>query len=184
MYGMVNRAIEDMVRRQHGDAAWEDVRRASGLEPTMFVSMAPYPDEVTYALAGAACRVLGLPLDRLLTSLGEHWVHYTGEQGYGGLLRMGGRTFREFLLNLENLHSQVAISMPALRPPTFWCTDVTATSARLHYRSVREGLAPMVVGLLQGLGDRFATPVTIEHDRRRTDGADHDEFALTFEPRS
>jgi hypothetical protein len=38
----------------------------------------------------------------------------------------------------------------------------------------------MVVGLLQGLGEMFRTPVRVTHDRSRDDGAEHDEFLVEF----
>jgi hypothetical protein len=69
----------------------------------------------------------------------------------------GGRTLREFLLNLPDLHTRVALIFPELRPPEFACSEVTANSLRLHYRSTREGLTPFVVGLVEGLGGMFQT---------------------------
>ena len=51
---------------------------------------------------------------------------------------------------------------------------------RRHYHSEREGLAPMVVGLLKGLGKRFETLVEVTHDKVRGEGSDHDEFVIHF----
>jgi len=83
------------------------------------------------------------------------------------------------MLNLHALHSHVAAGFPALRPPSFWCTDVGDGQLRLHYQSEREGLAPMVVGLVKGLGGVFNTPVTVSHVVPRGSGT-HDEFHVTY----
>lgn len=179
MYGLVNKAIEDLVVTQFGATVWDEVRRVAGVDD-VFIGMQAYPDDITYRLVAAASAVTGRPAEELLEAFGEFWTLYTAREGYGELLKMGGSTFREFVLNLDNLHTHVALSFRELRPPTFWCTDVTDTAMRLHYGSTRAGLAPMVIGLVKGLGRMFDTPVTISHDRRRDDGADHDEFVLRF----
>jgi hypothetical protein len=144
--------------------------------------MEGYPDEVTYALVQAASVELDVPVARLLEAFGEHWIHYTAHEGYGALMHLAGSTFVEFLQELDNLHCRVAVSFPDLIPPSFDCTDIENQSVRLHYRSKRPGLAPMVIGLLRGLGGAFKlSGVTIKHDIRREDGADHDEFQVRWD---
>ncbi len=180
MYGMVNKAVEELLRRNYGDEAWERIRRRAGVDIKVFVGMDAYPDKVTYDLVAAASSELGVAADSLLEAFGEHWTLYTARQGYGELLALGGSSFREFLLNLHDLHTRVALTFPRLEPPSFWCTDVTDCSLRLHYQSTRPALAPMVIGLLRGLGRMFDTEVAIAHTARREDGAEHDEFDVKF----
>lgn len=182
MYGLVNQAIEDLVRANHGDGTWEAIKRKAGVDVEAFVAMESYPDEVTYGLVAAASEVLGTPADRLLEAFGMHWTLFTAQKGYGDLLRKGGSSFREFMINLHELHTRVALSFPHLTPPSFWCTDVTDQSLRLHYQSKRAGLAPMVVGLVRGLGAMFNTSVDIVPTRTREEGDDHDEFVVRFSP--
>jgi hypothetical protein len=38
----------------------------------------------------------------------------------------------------------------------------------------------MVTGLVRGLGVRFGTPVQVVHAVRRSDGAHHDEFLVSW----
>ncbi|MBP1604959.1 MAG: hypothetical protein H6Q08_333 [Acidobacteria bacterium] len=182
MYGLVNQAIEDLIRKNHGDQLWEAVKRKAGVDVETFVSMEAYPDSVSYNLVGAASEITGTPAAQLLEAFGEHWTLYTAQKGYGQLFRMGGSTFKGFMQNLHNLHTHVALSFPHLTPPSFWCTDVTDSSMLLHYQSTREGLAPMVVGLVRGLGRMFDTKVTITLTHARAQGADHDVFVVTYAP--
>ena len=54
MYGLVNQALEDFVRRGFGDAAWNRVRESAGLRDDMFVSMDSYPDAIAI-IVDAVC---------------------------------------------------------------------------------------------------------------------------------
>lgn len=182
MYGMINIAIEELVRRSHGAATWDAIRLKAGVADETFVKMQSYPDELTYQLVEAASSVLGITPPQVLEAFGEHWVLYTAQEGYGDLLAMGGATMPEFLEKLENLHTHVALGFPQLRPPSFWCTDVSPASLRLHYQSTRPGLGPMVIGLLRGLGKLYKTRTRVTHDRTSGNGADHDEFLVQFLP--
>ena len=50
----------------------------------------------------------------------------------------------------------------------------------LHYYSSRAGLAPMVIGLLSGLGQMFNTEIDVRQTMSRDQGADHDVFSVKF----
>lgn len=180
MYGLVNRAIEELVCNNFGVETWEAIRAEAGVEIEAFICMEPYPDEVTYQLVTAASKILGLSAETILQTFGEYWTLYTAREGYGELLKVSGKTLPEFLNNLDNLHARVGLLYPELRPPSFECTHWDTAGLLLHYRSEREGMAPLVVGLLQGLSKMFATELTIEHlQKRSTDGV-HDIFKLTY----
>ena len=180
MYGLVNKAIEGLVCSLAGQSAWEEIKRVAGVDVDYFVSMTPYPDEVSYKLVGAASQVLGLPAEEVLQKFGEYWILYTGQEGYGDLLLRSGRTLKEFLMNLDNLHAQVGMSFDKLQPPSFRCTEVSDNSLILHYYSDRAGLAPMVVGLLQGLGKMMNTQIEVTHKVNRAQGSEHDEFLVQY----
>ena len=180
MYGLVNKAIEDLVCSRFGEECFETIKAKAGVDIDVFMCMEQYPDAITYQLVAAASEVLGVAGEDILRSFGEYWVLYTAQAGYGDLLKMAGRTLPEVLANLDNLHTRVALTFPHLQPPSFWCTDVQPGSLRLHYRSVREGLAPLVMGLVKGLGDKLQTSVEIVQTASCAQGADHDEFLIHY----
>lgn len=181
VYGMVNKAVEDMVCLNHGEAVWQEIKQKAGIEVDVFMSNEGYPDEMTYRLVGAASDVLGIPAEQVLIAFGEHWVLHTAQEGYGGLMSAGGNNLADFLRNLPNFHTRVAMVFPQLQPPRFECTDITDHSLKLHYFSHREGLAPFVVGLMQGLGRMFQTPVTVQLVQAKAGGGDHDVFDVTWQ---
>ncbi len=180
MYGMVNKAIEEMVVMHHGQETWERIKAKAGIDVDVFMSNEGYPDEVTYALVHASSEILGTPVDAILQAFGEHWVLHTAQEGYGGLLRAGGKSLSEFLINLPNFHTRVTMIFPNLQPPSFSCSDVGPTSLNLHYKTRRPGMTAFVVGLIHGLGKMYATPVAVRIETSRAQGADHDVFHINW----
>ena len=118
----------------------------------------------------------------LLQAFGEFWILYTAREGYGELLDMSGQSFEEFLENLDNLHTRVGLSFPGLMPPSFHCEKTGENRFLLHYVSNRDGLAPMVIGLVRGLARMFEIEVSIGHEKQRNNGSDHDVFAIEVLP--
>jgi len=180
MYGMVSKAVADLVCSGFGEDKWEAIKAKAEVDVDFFISNESYSDDITYKLVGAASEVLGLPAEKILEVFGEHWVLKTATDGYGDLMDAGGTTLPEFLENLPNFHTRIVMMMPKLEPPRFEVSDRTDNSLRLHYHTHRAGLAPFVTGLLQGLAKRFETTVSIAHDKVKDDGAEHDEFVITW----
>ncbi|WP_397381873.1 heme NO-binding domain-containing protein [Prosthecobacter sp.] len=177
---MVNSAIMDLLVANHGEATWQKVKTKAGVEDEMFISTEAYPDDITYKLVGAASEVLDRPAGEILNQFGRWWVLDTARNSYGHLLRFGGRTLGEFLINLPNFHTRVVMMFPALQPPMFECTELGPAELRLHYRSHRRGLSAFVIGVLEGLGVMFEVVVTITHEERLDEGADHDVFHIAW----
>jgi hypothetical protein len=176
---MVNKAIQGMFVRDHGEATWEAVAARAGLEVEAFVSNRSYDDALRYALVGAAAEELGLPVRDVLFSFGRFWVLTTAREGYGELLDASGSTLVAFLRSLPSFHTRVSLVLPALRPPTFTVVEEGTSHLRLRYESERAGLAPFVEGLLDGLGEHYRTEIHVLHDVRAAD-AGHDEFVVAW----
>lgn len=180
MYGLVNRAVQELVIKFSDQSTWELVKQAAGVDVPKFLSMEPYPDEMTYALAGAACAKLEMPLDQFLMALGRHWILFMANEGYRALLDSAGTDLCGFLGHLDVMHGHLALSLPELNLPTVTLEESDReNTVLLHYYSDRSGLAPMVIGLLEGLSERFHEPCQILHLGAE---GDHEVFELQFEP--
>lgn len=187
MYGLVNQAIQKLVCERFGEDKWDEIKKKAGIDTTVFCKMDQYPDAVTYHLVEAASDVLEIPPEKILEAFGEYWTLYTADEGYDDFLQMGGSTVPEFLSNLNHLHSRVKLLYDGLNPPLFRISDQNEQSLILHYFSERPGLAPMVKGLLLGLGKRLACELTIERLDPDPSGADnekkpryHEKFLITM----
>jgi hypothetical protein len=179
MYGLVNQAVEELALAQGGSDCWRAICKKAGVGSEGFISMNAYPDEITYKLIAAGSEVLDMPADQLLRAFGRHWVLFTGKEGYGCLMRRSGRNLVGFLKNLDTLHTRVGLTMPQLRPPSFVVDEPVPGQIILRYHSERQGLAPMVIGLLEGLGEMFSPTVTILHTVDRME-AGYDEFFIQY----
>ncbi len=180
MYGLVNKAIEELVVTNFGEDQWELIKKKAGVDVDVFVSNEAYPDSMTYDLVGASSAVLGISVSEILIAFGEHWVLKTAAKSYGAMMSAGGVSLKEFLINLPNFHTRVQMIYPKLQPPHFECSDIGENSLHLHYFTHRAGLTDFVVGLVQGLGKLYATPVTAKIVAAKSAGADHDVFEVSW----
>lgn len=180
MYGIVNKAIEDLVKVNFGEDKWDAIKEKSGVDVNFFISNEPYDDEITYKLASAASEILNIPLSGILQSFGEWWILKTGKEKYGGLMEAGGKSLREFLINLPLFHNRIMLIYTKLTPPEFKVSDIMERSVNVHYFSKRNDLQEFVRGLLSGLGKMYETPVEIELIQSRNDGGSHDIFKISW----
>jgi hypothetical protein len=180
MYGIVNKAIQDLVTDNYGEDKWEAVKEKSGVDVDYFLSNEPYDDDITYKLAGAAADVLGISVGQVLNAFGEWWVIKTGKEKYGGLMEAGGNNLKEFLVNLPLFHNRIMLMYPKLTPPEFKVSDIEENSIKVHYHSKREGLQEFVRGLLSGLGKMYNVTPTIELIQSRDDGFSHEIFKVSW----
>lgn len=179
MYGLVNRAIKDCILDGFGSEVWARVEKRSQTDASHYVSMTPYPDELTLSIIGAACEELETDAGTLLRTFGRFWVMNTANLEYSDLMALGGSDLKTFLINLDQMHEQVAITFQNLRQPSFTLEE-TDGYCLLHYRSERDGLTEFVVGLLHGLSEHFQEPLQIEQLKSKAGGDDHDVFRLEF----
>ncbi|PKH67014.1 heme NO-binding protein [Flavobacterium sp. ALD4] len=180
MYGIINKAIEELVTANFGEEKWEAIKLRSGIDIDFFISTEPYDDDITFKLAQAVSDEMGMTLSAVLVEFGEWWVLKTTKDKYGGLMEAGGNDLKEFLINLPLFHNRVMLIYPKLTPPEFKVSDVTENSINLHYLSKREGLQDFVRGLIQGLGKMYDTPVTINLIQTRYEGSSHEIFNIIW----
>lgn len=178
MHGLVNQGIRDLAVQLGGEEMWTHIKTGAGIDVEVFVSMQTYPDDVTHRLAASASLILGLSPAEVLHAFGKHWILFTAREGYGALFDMMGRTLPDFLGNLDAMHARLSLSMPELRPPSFVCERLAGDDLRLEYWTHRPGLAPMVLGLLDGLAEMYEVSITVTRIACSEDGADHDEFLI------
>lgn len=143
--------------RNFGDEAWENIKKEAGLEMDgHFLVRQVYEDAKTYDLVGAASKVLNLPAADILQYFGKMFFEFCQESGYDKILQVLGGTTRDFLQNLDALHDHLATIYPGMRAPSFRCTERQEDGALiLHYYSERDGLEPIVIGIVKEVAHNF-----------------------------
>ena len=179
MYGLINQGLHDLAVQIGGEGLWCEIKLSAGIGIEAFVGMDTYPDDVTYRLVHATSAAIGISPAEVLHAFGKHWILYTARRGYGAIFDTMGRSLPEFLANLDTMHARLSLTMPEMRPPSFVCQHLADDRIRLEYWSERPGLAPMVVGLLDGLGEMYGVAVSVDQTVDREHGADHDEFMIS-----
>jgi len=180
MYGIINKALEDLVKDNYGEEKWEAILERSELEEEFFISNELYDDSITYRIAEAISDEMHIPMKDVMHLFGEWWVLRTGKEKYGGLLEAGGENLKRFLINLPVFHNRVMMIYPKITPPEFRVSDIEENSLRVHYISKREGLQDFVHGLLTGLGKMYSTPVEVELIQNRLKGDTHEVYQVTW----
>lgn len=180
MYGLVNQAVQDYLSNAVGAETWERVRVKAGFQESSFVPLQQYPDALTFELVGAACEITGRQAGDLVEAIGAHWVEFTARKGYGSLLDQLGATFTDALANLDAMHVRVALMMPHLEPPSFRVSQRRERGLTLTYSSRRNGLAPLVVGLVKGLGRKYGHEPVVHLVVPRGEGSTTDIFEVTW----
>jgi len=180
MYGIVNKAIEELVISNFGHDKWTLIKEKSGIDIDYFISTEPYDDAVTYLLAQAVAEVMDITLTDVLIAFGEWWILKTGKEKYGSLMKAGGKSLQEFLIHLPDFHTRIMLMYPKLTPPEFEITDIKENGLQVHYHSKREGLQEFVRGLLQGLSKLYQVETTILLLKSRNEGDHHEIFEIKW----
>ena len=180
MYGIVNKAIQDLVTENFGADKWELIKEKSGVDIDYFLSNEPYDDDITYQLAGATSEIIGITVGQVLNAFGEWWILRTGKEKYGGLMEAGGNNLKEFLVNLPQFHNRIMLMYPKLTPPEFKVSDIENNSIHVHYFSKRDGLQEFVRGLLSGLGKMYGVETSIDLMQSRDEGNSHEIFKVSW----
>lgn len=166
MYGLVNKAIQDLVLSAADEDTWQKIKAKARMDDAEFVDATTYDDDVTYQLVAAASEVLNQPAEKILYDFGRHWILYTGREGWASVFSLGGDNLKSFLLDLDEMHARVQVAMPESRMPQFTVTE-NEYGLEVVYRSHRDGLAPMVEGLLGGLAEQFNEHWEVSHTGKR-----------------
>jgi hypothetical protein len=166
MYGMIHRAIFDFLSEQYRESEWDKVKSSLNVEHDSMISTLVYPDSQTMQLVEDAAMLLGISTEEFLRRLGRFWVMFSERGAYRRILDFAGEDLASFIQNLDRMHQAVVSAMPRADVPSFTLVDSRPGELVVDYRSNRNGLEAFVIGLLQGLLDRFKHDGCVTHESR------------------
>ena len=161
MYGLVNKLLHDFLVDEH----------CVDLPQVDYDVFKQYEDSITFDLLNEGVTQTHATSEELLIGFGVYFIE-AAFKFYPYLLRDHGQTLGDLLLNLNRLHRNAKQIFSAYSPPHFSVTPIGDTGYRVVYTSEREGLEPMVLGLLMGCVLWFDEDYTV------TRIGDSNEFSL------
>jgi hypothetical protein len=170
MHGLINRAIQCYVRDTHGEAAWAQISRQSGIGLDGFEAMLTYDSAMTDSLLAASVHVLMRPRETILEDLGTFLVSNHSSDALRRLLRFGGVTFKDFLHTLEDTPGRGKLALPDLDLPVMDLYEINPSIYMLQCRFPLEGAGHVIVGLLRAMADDYGALALLDHDGYSLDG--------------
>jgi guanylate cyclase soluble subunit beta len=162
MYGMIHRAMRNMVHDELGEDAWLALEQTLKIGPMDLLTGKVYDDALTLRIISEAAAQLNLSVDQCLVAFGQYWIRYANEGSLASVMNFTGQDLASFITNLDRLHLAVGAAMPDARLPAFATLSNEPGHLVVEYRSERVGFEPFVLGLFQGLMHRFHTSGQIE----------------------
>merc|ERR1719422_2897646 len=106
-----------------------------------------------------AMKLLGMGDEEFYEGMGVFFVALAQNLGYGMLLSSLGRCFRDFFVNLDNLHDYLKFTFPRMKAPSFFIAEEAETGMTMEYRSKRRGFQFYVQGQIKELSKNFAVEI-------------------------
>lgn len=179
MKGIVFNVLEQVVREEYGEPAWDKLLDDTGLDG-VYTSLSSYPDEDLSKLVAAASELLGKPANEIV-----HWF------GYKALAIFAERypqfftphkSARDLILALNRIiHPEVRKSFPGADVPDFDFDVSDPEGLGMTYRSKRR-LCAFALGLIEGSVSHYGQEAVIEETSCMHHGADCCRIKIRFLP--
>merc|ERR1719412_1918412 len=106
-----------------------------------------------------AMKLLEMKDEEFYEGMGVYFVALATELGYGLMLQSVGRRFRDFFVNLDNLHDYLKFTFQRMKAPSFFIADETPDGMVMEYRSKRRGFQYYVQGQVKEISKNFALEI-------------------------
>ncbi|WBU57519.1 heme NO-binding domain-containing protein [Paracoccus sediminicola] len=161
MHGFVIRGIESFLRARHGDAVWQTVCAASGLDRRGAQMMRSYQPDIALRMIQSASVTLRMDRDELLEDIGG-WIPRFDSIRH--VMRFSGSSFDDFVLSLDDLHDRGRVVLPGLHLPRIDTRVVGPKSYHLSLTTEEADWYPVLAGFLRGMADDYGVLAIVERE--------------------
>merc|ERR1719410_126740 len=106
-----------------------------------------------------AMKLLEMKDEEFYEGVGIYFVTLATDLGYGLMLQSIGRRFRDFFINLDNLHDYLKFTFLRMKAPSFFIAEETPEGMLMEYRSKRRGFQYYVQGQVKEISKNFALEI-------------------------
>jgi hypothetical protein len=169
MKGIVFNLLEEVVTAAHGDAAWDQLLDAAGLDGA-YTSLGSYSDDEIFALVKVASETLGLPQEDVLRWFGRQAMPLLAKR-YPAFFG-NHENARSYLLTLNSIiHPEVRKLYPGAQTPVFDFDTSLADLLAIGYNSPRR-LCALAEGFMHGAADHYGERLAIVQPQCMHHGAE------------
>ncbi len=162
MKGVVFNLLEQIVTRDYGEDAWDELLDSAGLEGA-YTSLGSYGDADLAKLVDAASDALAISPDEIVRWLGRNALPLFAVSH--PQLFENHVSARTFVLTLNDIiHPEVRKLYPGADVPVFDFETTATGELVMGYRSPRK-MCTFAEGLLEGAGEHFGEQLVIEQPR-------------------
>ena len=118
-----------------------------------------FPEGQILKMGKTAMKLLEMKDEEFYEGMGVYFVTLATDLGYGLMLQSVGRRFRDFFVNLDNLHDYLKFTFQRMKAPSFFIADETPDGMVMEYRSKRRGFQYYVQGQVKEISKNFALEI-------------------------
>jgi hypothetical protein len=171
MKGVIADCLKNLVVNKFGLDKWTKSLEMSGLSKNIsFLAGQDIPDETILKVIDSVCKVLNITLLQAADAFGDYWVNDYAANIYKPFYK--AETAKEFLLNMNNVHTIMTKNMPNAHPPQFEYEWENEKTLIMKYISNR-GLIDFLVGLVKGVGKYY-------NEKLKISKIDNDKVKIIF----
>lgn len=180
MKGIIFNLLEEVVRKDYGDEAWEGLLEAAEIDGA-FTSIGNYPDEHMMKLVAAAATALKLTPNEITRWFGRKSLPLLAER-YPQFFA-GHHSARTFLLTLNDvIHTEVRKIYPGSEVPEFDYDASSPDVLLMGYRS-RRRLCALAHGFTEAAADHYEEELVFEQPQCMHRGDEKCVFRIVLKPR-
>ncbi|XP_023325301.1 soluble guanylate cyclase 88E isoform X2 [Eurytemora carolleeae] len=133
MYGLILQNMVEYIRNSYGEKQWKEIKTKLDLAEDDFGISEQFPEGQISKMGKAAMKVIGV--------------------------KSVGRNFRDFFVNLDNLHDYLKFTFQRMKAPSFFIAHEDESGMVLEYRSKRRGFHHYVQGQVKEISKNFADEI-------------------------
>ena len=112
MYGLILSNMSEYIISNFGPGKWKEIREKLDIKEDTFLVTESYPEGQAIKMGKTAMKILGIADEEFYEGMGVFFITLAQDLGYGALLSCLGRYFRDFFVNLDNLHDYLKFTFP------------------------------------------------------------------------
>ena len=104
MYGIILQNMSEYIKKSFGPGKWKEIKEKMEIQEENFGIADVFPEGQVTKMGKTAMKIIGIKEEEFYEGMGVYFIALATELGYGLILSCLGRRFRDFFVNLDNLH--------------------------------------------------------------------------------